>query len=349
MFPRYEVAVTDFGRDLAGAQAAILGINPYQQLGTLEPLLPGLVVPEEAETYWVAHSPLSIAAARLAFHVAGYDALEVARFAVALTSLVLIGWILFALRGRNETWKRMIMAGAVAMSLGVETDYLWVQGAAILALLLAAVVQLNRTGKNLLAFCLFGLIVAWRPWCAPIALFLPHERKLKALVIAAFTATSATAASLPFVGGLDAVTAWFTDALPDNVDLYLRFDWNISLIGPYFGVLIAVTLFALFAIISNRRNFGDSWNIRLGALATLGLLPIVWHHYWTALSPLLIGSRRSDYLVTAFAYLLMATPMIGGSSLAARVGAGVGLAILAFHLFVDRFPSARRSHTPILE
>lgn len=326
--PRYDVPVTDFGRDVAGAQAAIHGVNPYQQLGDLEVTVPNLSVPEDAEQFWVAHSPLSVAIARVAFHTFGEATVDVAKIAVVVSSVGVIAWILLGVGTMKSAATRMALAGAVAMSLGIESDLLWVQGASLLALALGTLMSLLRRDRQWPAVVVLGFIVAWRPWCAPLALFLPKGRAWWNAAGTALAATATTVVCASFIGGSVALRSWFTDALPQNTEAYLRSRWNLSVTGPYLGIPLALLIFgSLIAVgLFMKRRLTDDNRLRIGSTAILGFFPIVWAHYWTALITVVAGRKESQAVVLA--YLCLAVPLVGESPEATTVGAVASLLLM---------------------
>ncbi|MEX2251164.1 MAG: hypothetical protein WD895_03725 [Acidimicrobiia bacterium] len=63
---------------------------------------------------------------------------------------------------------RLALAAATAMTLGFPSDAFWIQGASLLAMCLALVFILERKGRRNTAVLLLGVLVAWRPWLAPM-------------------------------------------------------------------------------------------------------------------------------------------------------------------------------------
>ena len=336
--PRYEAPMTDLGRDLVAGQAVNNGVNPYQQMAALQEEMPELQVSESAEDFWVAHSPLSIALARLIFNVAGDSAIDVGRIGGTAGVIALLAWVLMGSGTRRVSPARMVSAGALAMSIGIESDIVWVQGAGLLGLLLGAVVYLCHSERRALALAVMGFAVAWKPWCAPIALFLPGRRMSRDVAGIATVALLLTVVAAPFIGGWDSMRSWVTEAIPANTDAYLRYEWNVSLTGPYLGVFVGLLFFAcvVLACFLIRQRLTDVDRLRLGSIVILGFFPIVWVHYWTALSLLTLGQRESERLAVGIAFLFMATPLVGTNPIATKIGAGAAFLTVVALLLFDR-------------
>lgn len=338
--PRYSVAITDFGRDIAAARAVDHGINPYQRLGDLSDAIPELAVATKVERQWVAHSPLSIAAARAAWMLLGDRAEEVGKFGVILATVLLVSGI--ASRGLRSThsipW--FGLSAAVLISIGVEADLHWIQAASLHALLLGVVLWADRSKKHGIALLLLGVVVAWRPWCWPLALFLPEsKRPIRDGVAVAAVAGAATLAVLPVVGGLPSLVRWLTLALPENASQYLADDWNLALTGMLWpaGAVVAVATVLYLGLVSSRQG-EPSLRPRIGALTTLLLLPLVWSHYWLGLLTFLLPERTSrdaQPLLLGLAYLAMAVTFVGWSAPAARAGAVLALGLLVLAMVIE--------------
>lgn len=336
--PRYEAPMTDFGRDLIAGQAVNEGVNPYQQIAVLQEEVPELQVSESAEDFWVAHSPLSIALARLVFNLAGDSAIDVGRIGGTAGVIALLAWVLMGSGSRRVSPARMVSAGALAMSIGIESDIVWVQGAGLLGLLLGAVVYLCRSKRRALAWAVMGFAVAWKPWCAPMALFLPGRRMPRDVAWIAIVALFLTVVAAPFIGGWESMRSWVTEAIPANTAAYLRYEWNVSLTGPHLGMFVGLLLFAciILACLAIRQRLTEAGKLRLGSIAILGLFPIVWVHYWTALTLLTLGQRESERLAVGIAFLFMATPLVGTNPMATKIGAAAVILILVALLIFDR-------------
>lgn len=172
--------------------------------------------------------------------------------------------------------------------------------------------------------------MAWRPWCAPLALFLPNGRVWWNAAGSALVATATTMASAFFIGGLGVLPIWFTDALPQNTNAYLQYAWNVSVTGPYLGIPLALVVFGLVvaAGLLMKRRLSDDNGLRWCSVAILGLFPIVWAHYWTSLIAVVVGRKEAGTRAVVLAYLCMAVPLVGDSPVATTVGAASALLLV---------------------
>lgn len=337
--PRYAISPTDFDRDLAGAVAVEHGVVPYQTLGDLGDQILGLTIPEKLEDEWVAHSPLSVAAARVLRLLAGEQAPMVADWMGVIAVFSGVGYLV--MRGYRDgnlpIW--MALAATGLLSAGVGLDVLYLQGASLLAVFLGVTLWLHKSGRRHAALLLLGVAVAWRPWCAPIALFLPgSDKPLADGIRVGSVAILSTLAALPVIGGLASLWAWLFVALPANADQYLTFPWNVSLTGWLGPAGVAVGIGAILALtITVRPKIPPGLRPSLGALATLGFAPLVWPHYWVGLLPVLLPERKSDpaLLVSlSAAFLVMARPIAAHSALLDRLGAILAVCFVTAGLVV---------------
>lgn len=336
--PRHLVVLTDLERDLAGAEAIEHGVVPYQTLGDLADQVPGLQIPAQARDEWVAHTPVSLAGARMLRLVTGDHAAAVARSIGIIGVAIGAAYLLLCNRGASFP-ARAALVGAILLSSGVALDLYYVQGAALLASVLAFSLWLSHTGRRRAALIVLGLAVSWRPWCAPLAFFLPNsDRPLGDAVRVGSVAIVTTLAALPLVGGLYSLWSWLSDALPENGAYYIPFAWNISPIGAAWPVTGIVTLGGMFLLVVRVRPAISS-DLRpvLGALAVLGLLPLVWPHYWVGLLPALLPPKRfPPVLLSAVtgAFLAMAEPIAPHSPLLDRVAGLLGVVLVSIGLLV---------------
>lgn len=327
-------AVTDFRRDLVGAIAADHGLSPYQQLGDLQEEIPGLMIPESAAEYWVAHSPFSIAVARLFIVLGGESAEQLFWWVVVASSLVLLTY--FPASAKSGMPGRMGLAGALALTVGMGDDLVWLQGAAPLALGLGMGLVLARRHKRGLAFIVLGLCIAWRPWCAPIALLLPNsDRPTRDLLWASGVGLGLTLVVLPFLGGVDSLFDWLGHALPASTSAYIDFEWNLSLaarsLGAFGSTVAGVLVIALIRL--RHRWQSSPLTTTQGAAAMLILLPLVWTWYWVCLYPLLLEGRdHGQVWVLVGSLLMLNAPLVGMNSQIVRLAsvlAALGLALLS--------------------
>ena len=211
--------ITDLGRDLLGVSVVEQGGIPYRQIGDLisefeAPDLPLSGPPRLSG--WVVHPPLALAGARVLLAVSGSEAETAGRRLGVFFTLGLAVAIVVILTRRKPAWA-IAVGLATLVWVPTFTDTIWIQGNAFAGLGLLTVVLLDGSGRRTIGRIVLGLLVAWKPWLAVFALALPGSSSvLKDLAWVAATAVVATLASLPFVGGLDALWAWITEALPGN-------------------------------------------------------------------------------------------------------------------------------------
>jgi hypothetical protein len=350
----YPIPITDFGRDLLGARAAQLGINPYQTVGDLAAAIPDSGIPTEASDLWVAHSPLSIAVARLWLTVAGPDLAEdIAEFVQGLSLVLLLGGVwLFGARTWSH-WHGLLLASATALTLGFRLDAFYIQGASLVALGLFLVLLMERQSWRTGGLLLLGGLVAWRPWLAPMALVLPRSASgTRDGVQVALTATLATLLVLPWIGGWQSVTSWVFEALPANLEFYSAYEWNMSPSGPFLSAAAGSVLYlaATLLLPSQRgRWISESWPV-LGAAVILALTPLVWSHYWLALTIVLLYlARVRSFPLVVVTVLVMAWPLASSSPQMTRVSSYLAVALLIVTLFAKSTPGVDDQAPPIQE
>lgn len=335
----FVAAVTDFEGDLAGVAAIERGISPYQTLGALADQIPDLDITYDLRNQWVVHSPLSLAGARAASAAFGDRAVDFARLVTIFGVLAGAG----SLMRYAQRWGRLVvfsgLLGAVLLSVGLALDIYYVQGEVVLAALLASSLGLHRSGRKTLSLLVLGVAVAWRPWCAPIALFLPYsDSPTGDAMRVGSVAVGLTLIALPFVGGLESLWAWLTLALPENVAQYRAFPLNQSLtaaIWPAGGVITALVIVLLVATV--RPRVSPDLRPTLGAISILGFLPLVWQHYWIGLVPVFIGRKAPRPLVLSLiaAFLLMGHLAGAWSPFLDRYGGRLGLLLVTVGLMVS--------------
>jgi hypothetical protein len=327
--PSYETPVTDFGRDLLGAALAESGDNPYQEIANLSPsAINGFADDAGQGTTWVAHSPFSLAIALLSLKLLPLQYLEPVALGVLVAAFILIGIITLRTTRRLPSESSLAIVGASALMMGVRTDLFWIQGSALVAVGLFAVYRLDIKGQKHLAVFLLGALIAWRPWLAPLALFLPDGTSpWRDAARVGAVAVTLTLISLTFVGGWDSLQQWLTVALPANLEFYRTYEWNLSLIGPYLPKMLtyaAYTAIILFAAHSRVRLPSSTWPL-LGALLVLALSPLVWSHYWLALLPCLVVSLRYRGDLAIVVLLALIWPVAEYSGLMSRFSSYVAL------------------------
>lgn len=325
--PRYTPALSDFGRDLIAAQAVIEGLSPYQSLGDILEALPHVDVREPFDEGWIAHSPVAIAVARLSYHVAGESAEDWMRTAIMVSGGALILISMLPVAGGPSAACRLTISGALGLGVGLEDDVAWVQGASIVSLLVGISIYSYSRGYPRLSRLVLGICIAWKPWLAPLALFLPGSRHpMKDVVAVGATAAILTVMALPAIGGVGALGDWITAALPANTAQYVQFPWNLSVTGPPLGVgLSTIVGVVLIVALASRVGTGSHTRTSLGSASMLVFLPLVWTHYWVALhGALSYRMGRSGWFFAA-GLLLMASPLVGGNAPALRTGSFIAL------------------------
>jgi hypothetical protein len=157
-----------------------------------------------------------------------------------------------------------------------------------------------------------SLCVAWRPWCAPLALFLPgSERPIKDAGWVGLGAVTLTLASLPAVGGLSALYDWLFVATPANVAENLDVSFNGALMAPSLGAQVSlIALLAAIGLVYARRERLGVRALTGASLAVLSFFPLVWPPHWIGLYPaLLFGRAEDDAVVLGSALLMMSNPL----------------------------------------
>ncbi|HLF41906.1 MAG TPA: hypothetical protein VJA46_00095 [Acidimicrobiia bacterium] len=339
----YPISITDFGRDLLGARAAQVGVNPYQTVGELSLALPDWPVQPEAADLWVAHSPLSLALARGWLTVIGSELAEsIADFVQGISLVILLGWVWIFGNRTGSGWHGLLLASATALTLGFRLDAFWIQGASFLAMGVALVLLLDQNGRRNIALLILGVLVAWRPWVAPLALFLPGSRSsVKDGAQVALIATIATVLVLPWVGGWEAMTAWVSSALPENLDYYVVHGSNLSFTGSVLPVGIASVLYLAAGVLvaSQRTRWpNESWPL-LGAVVILTFTPLIWPHYWLALIAVVIWLAKERSFHWALLVLLVtAWPLTEPPGVTSKMMSFLGVLLLAAGLSTRLIP-----------
>ena len=305
--------ITDLGRDLLGVSVVEQGGIPYRQVGDLisefeAPDLPVSGPPRLSG--WVVHPPLALAGARVLLVISGSEAETAGRRLGVFFTLGLAVAIVVILARRKPAWA-IAVGLATLVWVPTFTDTIWIQGNALAGLGLLAVVLLDARGSRTSARIFLGLLVAWKPWLAVFALALPRSSSvLKDLAWVAATAVVATLASLPFVGGLDALRAWITEALPGNAvearETPSNLSWT-SFAGSGVATLIYVGVVGAIPLI-RRRLPRQLWLLLPVGIAT-ALAPFVWDHYWLALAPVV-------WLVASGTHIDLRIPVFGWIGLA---------------------------------
>jgi hypothetical protein len=327
--------ISDLGRDLIGARAAIAGQSPYQPLGEIEQIVPHLEVSESDEALWIPHTPLSIALARGLSVAVGENAESLARVVGVMACILLMAYVLRRLR--FDLPVRFLLVGALALSFGLNEDIAWLQGAALLGVAIAVALELAQRGKRYAAIGVLAVCVAWRPWCAPLALFIPgSESPYRDATWVGVGALALTLASLPFTGGFTSILDWIRDALPGNLQTYLPNPGNASLLVRSLGTTASLVLLAVITLVIARPGWRRDRHqpLSLASLSILALFPIVWSFYWVGLFPALLSDRTNEEgVVLGLAFVLMADPLMLQSSNYWRAGSAAAIFVLVlWHL-----------------
>ncbi len=290
----WAVPVSDLGRDVIGSRAARNGEIPFAPIGRLDPS-----VPAEARQWWIPHTPPAVAAAG----VLDRGPFEPDRTARVMTIMALIGVSLaFAVVG-GDSRTGLILGGASLASIAAWTDFMWVQLGTVTALALLATFHLEGRGRRRSAFFVLGVLIAWRPWLAPMAIALPdHRRPWRDLFWVALGGATAAGVALPFTGGFEGFVTWLTVATPANLAQYRQWIGNLS-VTRWMPTAVAWFMFGVgfVTVLMSRRTMRRELRLVLAAVVIFTLSLLVWSHYWTvlvvALIPAMAVSRRWRTLV----------------------------------------------------
>lgn len=321
--PPDSIPITDFGRDLLGADAVRGRLDPYQTVGELAPLVPGWELPPEANDHWVAHSPLAIVFA------AGWSSLfgassEAAFEVVSWVSLLLVlTWLTARMSELYSIWGGLAVAAATAMSFGLAAEMWYLGGASLAALGLIGAYELEGSRRRLPALALLGVLIAWRPWLLPVAFFLPNRRSLwRDIAAIGGVAIILTSSSAWWMGGYQIVLNWISTALPGNLEQVRPWPLNMSILGgvgqPEVSFLIFGGVLVAFLAVSRFVDRSRWW--LLAVMAVLVGSPVVWPQYWLNLTPLIaVGLGSASLVILVFALLLLSGGIAGASASIAQV------------------------------
>ena len=236
----------------------------------------------------------------------------------------------------------LIVAAGLAATLGFRLDAFWLQGAGLAALLVAGVFVLEKRGLHKEAIMLLGVVVAWRPWLAPLAFVMPSSRSgFRDAAGVALVAITATFLALPWVGGVSSLRGWLLEALPANVEQYHAYEWNLSfttLIPP--SLIASVVYLALCALLPviRRQLPTERWP-QLGAIVILGFTPLVWSHYLLAVVAVLIyWTTTMRFNRTILVLMFVAWPLAALSPLLSRLTWWAALAVVGVDLIASVKP-----------
>jgi hypothetical protein len=313
--PSYIIPLTDFGRDLMGADAVRAGLSPYQTVGDLLPHLPQWDLLPQANDHWIAHSPFAIALARSWSAVFGSG---------SEATFGLVNWFAF---GFVATWLGMhatqrfgrsggvAVAAAFAMAYGLAPDIWYLNGASLAALGLVIVYETERSQRRWISLCLLGVLIAWRPWLAPLALFMPSRRSLpRDLLAVGAVAGAITFASVLWIGGLPVLRDWIFVAMPGNFEHVESWPLNMSILGSLTASRFSTPLFivlTLAAALLTRRVDRKHWWV-MAVITIVVASPLVWPQYWLNLAPLLVlAVPLVSWHGTLLILLLVSSPIAG--------------------------------------
>lgn len=323
------VPVSDLGRDVIGARAAARGMIPFGQLQTLDES-----VPADAGTWWVNHAPFAIGIA------AGFDAVTDApdRLGRLLTvvALLVVAFVVgkAAVAERSPWW--VLVALAVIGGLPVWADLDWVQVGAVTGLGYLAVLELVRRGRPRAGLALLGVLVAWKPWLAPLVVAVPGHRSLwRDVGWAATGGALATAVVVPFTGGVEGITTWVTVAGSRNLEQYRQIVGNLSLTRSL-PLLLAYLIFVagIGLVAAARSKVASEVRPVVAAVVIMSLSLLVWPHYWTVLVVSLVPAMRAYPRwrrvgrVVVFAFALSYLVVLAGGvnvTLAVNLAASLGV------------------------
>ena len=344
-----QVLVTDLGRDLMGAEAAARGQLPYQRLGALEPGLP-----TEWGRQWVAHPPFAIALARTLLALGDpMVAIDVFRI-LTLTALVAL-FLLTIRKGPNSAFAALA-GGTLLFWAPTFSDLRWVQGEALTALGVIAVLSLDSSRRRGSSLVVLGVLAAWKPWLVILAPLLPGSSSAwkDGLGVGA-VAAAINLAVLPWVGGWAALQAWAAEALPANLRLSRQIHGVLSTTA--FWSHEVATLFYLMAIVlgvglARRTMPARTWPA-MAAATHLLFAPLVWDHHWVALFPAVAwpvwsgASSRVRWTVAAWLALsaLSGAPVLAPQGLFAANWMALGILVATPALGVGLWYDALRRQT----
>lgn len=336
--PPYIVPLSDFGRDLLGADAVRIGVSPYQRVGDLVTVVPGWDLLPQAYDHWVAHPPFAIAIARAWSFVFGVHS----ESAFRILSWFSFGFVAATLglyaRERYSKLGGFIVAAAVVLAGGLPPDIWYLHGASIAAMGLVGVMALESGERRWLSLVVLGLLVAWRPWLAPLALFLPHRRRVFTdLFIIGGTAAGATLLAAGWLGGGAVLMDWFREALPGNFADVHWWSLNLSLVGSMVPARISSIVFVVASVAA---AFAASFVPRnrwwaVGFVVVCLFSPLVWPQYLLNLMPLMVVGLAGGAFVPLVVVLLLLS--VGVSGVSPQV-AQLSLILVVFYMLYTLLP-----------
>jgi hypothetical protein len=336
MGPEYIVPMTDLGRDIVGAEAARAGLTPYQTIGDITRAVPGLSVSAHSLDHWVAHPPFAVAGARLWSSAFGSSSEPVMGALLWLAWGFVVLWLARHVGRQTSFHHGLAMASVAAMCAGLAPDIWYLHGGALAAALLVAVLRLERSRVRWVSLLLLGLVVAWKPWLAPLALFLPNrDEAWRDAAVVGGTAVLATFVGLSFIGGLPVLGDWLRVALPANFGDVREWPLNLSIAGSFVPAAMASVFFAALALgglVGSRKVPRSAW-LLLGVLVIVVASPLVWPQYLLALIPVIVvGFGQTSYPWLLLALLLMSSALMGVDAQLAQVAVVAVAMVLAFHV-----------------
>jgi hypothetical protein len=348
--PPYVLPLTDLGRDLIGAEASRIGVSPYQTVGDLSAHLPEWDVSPHALDHWVAHSPYSIAAARAWFLAFGAHSEVVFRIVIWAGLAFTTIWLGFRVAARFTVYHGIAVGSLVATMVGVAPDIWYLHASSVGAALLIGVYHLERANRRVAALLLLGLTVAWKPWLAPLALFLPHREKvLHDAAIVGTTAVVANLFGLAWIGGLPVLGDWLFTAYPNNFHDVEHWPLNLSVVGSFISSTYSTVLFVgVTAIAAGLTRFvpRERWWL-LGTLTIVVASPLVWPHYWLNLIPIIVLSfRRASYPWLLLLMLFWSSNVAGTSRVVMQSCAVLAVLILVREVVLADRAESRMTAAP---
>ena len=274
---------TDLAPDIFGAIAVARGETPYQQVFRIDE-----TAPESVRSHWVTHSPATLAAVLGMLGLVGER--ESVDDVALMLGVIVWGVVMIAAIRRKDEFSILACLGAVATVSFAHTVYS-IQNGVAFAAGMTMVLVLDRVGPRLLALILLGVLVALKPWLAPVAACLPGSRSaFRDLLTVALTACVTTLSVLPALGGAGVLGDWLTNALPANVMEFRTWRNTLSLTGALSSTgAAAVLALAMGAVMPAARRLLPrcSWPM-LGWYGAIVLPPLAWPDYLVDLAPLLI-------------------------------------------------------------
>lgn len=325
--------LTDFARDLMGVDALRVGRSPYARMGELASVLPEWEIAPFFLDHWIAHPPSALALARLMSAAFGDHTETVFKVASLLALGGVLAWIGIHAARRYSVWFGIAIAASASMSFGLAGEIWFLNGASIAGVALIGFYHLEQSAYRRLGLVLLGVLIAWRPWLAPLALFLRHRRHLvEDLAWVGGTGAVVTLVATVWLGRIEILRDWIQVALPANVAHAHGWPINMSLLGSFLPAeLTSIAFVAVTAVLVFVSRFVDRerWST-LGLLAIVIASPLVWPQYWWNLTPVLVIALSGGPAMPLLLVLLGLSAGVAGLS---AFWGQICLALIIIYLF----------------